>query len=116
MKRSLHWLQRQTRLSSLLLLAAGTEDEDCGVVVAVEAAGPGVFPLETDERLSCVDDMDIVDLGLVGCEENKDTDPDCLGTVEKSQGVRQGQMVVGPDYVVVLGCTSSLVMGRCEGC
>ena len=62
MKRSLHWLQRQTRLSSLLeplalLLAAGTEAEDCGVVVAVEAAGMGVLPLETDERLSCVEDM-----------------------------------------------------------
>lgn len=29
-------------------------------MVAVEAAGTGVFPLETDERASCVDDMDIL--------------------------------------------------------
>ncbi len=68
MKRSLHWLQRQTRLSSLLLLllplpfvAAGTEDEDCGVVLAVDAAGTGVLLLELDERalLSCAADMAI---------------------------------------------------------
>lgn len=84
--------------------------------MAVEAAGTGVLPLETDERLSVADDMDMVNMGLKGCGEKLCVDSDCLGTVENSP-----ECSSGTDAGTFLGLTklccwdalSRLVIERC---
>lgn len=63
MKRSLHWFQRQTRLSSALLppllLPLPPDADDCVVADEADEPGTGVPLLEPDEWLapSCTDDM-----------------------------------------------------------
>lgn len=60
--------------------------------MAVEAAGTGVLPLETDERLSVADDMDMVDMGLKGCGEKNVSIPTVWEPLKNPLNVCQGQM------------------------